>query len=122
MNIIPIDDEMIVETRVPPAEIGYIHSGQLAEIKLDSYDPARFGTVQGIVQRISAYTYLDEENNPYYRAEIGLEKDHVGEQPGRNQVMPGMLAQADIRTGSKTLLDYLMRPVSRGFNSAFRER
>lgn len=121
MQVVPVDDDMIVETRISPAEIGHIHTGQSTLVKVDSFDYARFGGVPGKVRQISASTYLDEKRNPYYRAEIELERAWVGGDR-EMRIIPGMTVQADIKTGSKTILDYLLKPVSRGFDSAFRER
>ncbi len=122
MQLVPVHDEMIVEARIPPDQIGHIHQGQKAVVKIDSYNPSRFGTVEGEVQRISASTYLDERRKPYYRAEIRLHENHLGDDPDRLRIIPGMTVTADITTGSKTILDYLLRPVSRGFANAFHER
>lgn len=122
MQLVPVNDELIVEARVPPSEIGHVHIGQQADVKIDSYDTSRYGSAKGVVRRISASTYLDERRNPYYRAEIALERDYLGEDPSRFRIIPGMTVEADIRTGSKTILDYLLRPVSRGFSAAFTER
>ncbi len=122
MQIVPMHDDLIVETRIPPAEIGHIHQGLPAEVKIDSFDPARFGSVAGTLKQISAYTYLDEKGNPYYRAEIELEQDYLGAKEQQLKVIPGMTVQADIKTGSKSILDYMLRPISRGFGSAFHER
>lgn len=122
MQLVPVDDKLIVEARVPPSEIGHVHVGQTADVKIDSYDPGRFGSAKGEVRRISASTYLDERRNPYYRAEIALERDYLGDNPEQFRIIPGMTVEADIQTGSKTILDYLLRPVSRGFQAAFTER
>jgi len=122
MQIVPIEDELIVEARLSPADIGHITPNQTADVKIDSYDPARFGSIQGVVRRISPSTYLDEKRNPYYRAEIELAKSHLGDRPDRLRIIPGMTVQADIKTGSKSILDYLLKPISRGFDNAFRER
>ncbi|RMG33104.1 MAG: HlyD family type I secretion periplasmic adaptor subunit [Gammaproteobacteria bacterium] len=122
MQLVPVDDELIVEARIPPTEIGHVHLGQRADVRIDSYDPSRVGSAKGTVQRISASTYLDEKRNPYYRAEIALDKDYVGDDPQRFRIIPGMTVEADIKTGSKTILDYLMLPVTRGLDNAFRER
>ena len=122
MQIVPVDDDMIVETRISPSEIGHIHAGQQTLVKVDSFDYARFGGVPGRVRQISASTYLDEKRNPYYLAEIELERAWVGREGEKMRIIPGMTVQADIKTGSKTVLDYLLKPISRGFASSFRER
>lgn len=121
MQLVPTGDDMIVEARILPNEVGHIHPGQPVEVKVDSYDSARFGSVEGIVERISASTYLDEKKDPYFRTEISLSSRHVGSKEDLI-VTPGMTVTADIKTGSKSILDYLLKPISRGFDSAFRER
>ncbi len=122
MRIVPVDDELIIEAKVPPDEIGYIRKGQPTAVKVDSYDSSRFGSVNGTVKQISASTYLDDQREPYYRAEIQLDQHYVGSNPEKLKIIPGMTVQTDIKIGSKTLLDYILRPISRGFDSAFHER
>jgi len=122
LRIVPIDDELIVEARIMPKDVGHVHLGQHTDVKIDSYDSSRFGSIDGTVKQISATTYLDEKNNPYYRAEISLNQTWVGDNPEIMKIIPGMTAMANIETGSKSVLDYLLRPISRGFSNAFSER
>ena len=122
LEIVPVEDELLVEARISPGEVGHVHAGQLAEVKVDSYDPGRYGSIEGTVRRISPSTYLDDKGESYYRAEITLSQNHVGELGQGLRVLPGMTVQADVVTGQKTILDYLIRPVSRGFSESFRER
>ncbi len=122
LQIVPINDELIVESRISPEDIGHVHLGQEAKVKVDSYNFSKFGSVRGIVQRISASTYIDERNMPYYRAEITLDKPYLGSNPNLFHIIPGMTVVADIKTGSKSILDYLLKPVTRGFDTAFHER
>jgi len=122
MQIVPVDDDLIVEARVSPDDIGHIHTGQKAEVKVDSYNAARFGSVEGMIRRMSPSTYLDERRNPYYRAEIELGQSWVGDRRLKMDIIPGMTVRVDIKTGSKTILEYLLKPISRGFSNAFIER
>ena len=122
MEIVPVGDEMVVEARISPNDIGHVEPGQGADIRVSSYDFSRFGAVSGTVRQISATTFVDEQLKPYYRAVIALDRSFVGDMPGINPIIPGMTVQADIKTGSKSILDYLLRPVYRGLHSAFRER
>jgi len=122
LRIVPMDDELIVEARILPKDIGHVHIGQSADVKIDSYDSSRFGSIDGKVKQISATTYLDEENNPYYRAEITLDKAWVGDNPEIMKIIPGMTVAANIETGAKSILAYLLRPVSRGLDNSFTER
>jgi HlyD family type I secretion membrane fusion protein len=121
LQVVPVDDDLVVEARISPSEVGYIHSGLKAEIKVDSYDSSRFGVIKGRVKQVSPSTYLDEKMNPYYKATIELEKSYIGSDPEQMKVIPGMTVSADIITGSKTIMAYLLKPVSRGFSEAFKE-
>jgi len=121
LQVVPIDGDLIVEARVSPSEIGYVHAGLPAEIKIDSYDASRFGAIKGTVKLVSPSTYLDEKMNPYYKATISLEKNYVGGNSKQMKVIPGMTVSAHIITGSKTIMAYLLKPVSRGFSGAFKE-
>lgn len=122
LRIVPMDDELIVETRISPLDVGHVYVDQTTDVKIDSYDSSRFGSIEGKVKQISATTYLDEKNNPYYRAEISLEQAWVGDNPEIMKIIPGMTVQANIETGSKSVLAYLLRPITRGFSNAFSER
>ncbi|HHJ35381.1 MAG TPA: HlyD family type I secretion periplasmic adaptor subunit [Gammaproteobacteria bacterium] len=122
LRLVPMDDELIVEARILPKDIGHVHIGQSADVKVDSYDSSRFGSIDGKVKQISATTYLDERNNPYYRAEITLNQAWVGDNPEIMKIIPGMTVQSNIETGEKSVLAYLLRPVSRGLDNAFSER
>jgi len=121
MRIVPVDDELIVEARLSTSDIGYIRTGQSVEVKVDSYDSSRFGSAKGIVDIISATTYLDEQQQPYYKANIKITKAYLGNNPNTKKLMPGMTVQGHIKIGVKTLLDYLLKPISRGFSNAFHE-
>ena len=122
MEIVPADNVLIVESKVTTSDIGHVSIGQHAEVKINSYDPHRFGTVMGVVKKISASTFLDEQYNPYFQATISLEKDYVGSSINKYRIIPGMTVQADIKTGEKSVLDYLLKPIYRGFQNAFQER
>jgi HlyD family type I secretion membrane fusion protein len=122
MEIVPIGKELIVESRISTTDIGHVQTGQPVDVKVTSYESTRFGSVPGTLRRISASTYLDRDEQPYYLAEIALERDFLGTASARHRILPGMTVQADILTGRKTILDYVLKPVYRGFQAAFRER
>jgi HlyD family secretion protein/adhesin transport system membrane fusion protein len=71
---------------------------------------------------VSPSTFLDEEQRPYYRAEVLLERAYLGHDPKRNRLIPGMTVQANIITGEKTVLQYLLKPVYRGLSASLQER
>ena len=122
MEIVPIDDVMVAEVRLSPRDVGHIRADQKAEISVSTYDTVRYGTISGTVTQVSASTFQDENGEPYYKATISLDKNHVGERPDRNLILPGMVVDARINTGGKTLLEYLLKPVYRSLDNAFDER
>ncbi len=121
-EIVPVNQELVVEARVSPIDIGHISPGQQAAVKVTTFDVARFGELEGTVTKISATTFKDREDEIYYKAEIKLDKNYVGDKPGENLVLPGMVTEVDIITGERTLLRYLLRPIFQSLDKAFSER
>ncbi|QIE56689.1 HlyD family type I secretion periplasmic adaptor subunit [Pikeienuella piscinae] len=121
MNIVPEGAQPYVEARISPSDVGFVHAGQSANIKVMTYDYARHGAIKGKVAQISPSTFTDDDGNPYYKAQIDLESAFVGGDENK-PVSPGMTVIADIVSGEKTLLAYLMSPVTRSFDTAMRER
>lgn len=121
MEIVPDGTELKVEARISTQDIGYVHVGQKANIKVLTYDYSRFGTISGQVEQISATTFSGEDGVPFYRADIALQAENVGDSEDR-KIAPGMTVIADIQTGNKTLLQAITSPVLKSFDSAFRER
>lgn len=122
LQIVPHDVRLLVHTRISPSDIGHIRPGQSVDVKVSSYEPQRYGTIVGELTRVSPSTYLDEQREPYYLAEVELRQQYLGADPRLHRVVPGMLVQADVITGRKTVLDYLLKPVYRGFTGALHER
>jgi len=122
LEVIPIDAKLIVEARVLSRDIGFVRVGQAALVKVATYDYTRFGGIEGKIGTISATTFQDDKGNPFYRARIQLDKNYVGDDPTRNLVIPGMTVLADIRTGNKTVLAYLLKPIVRASGEALRGR
>ena len=124
MGIIPIDDQLIVEARISPRDIAYIHPGQKASVKITAYDYAVFGDLDGDVRSISPDTMQDETNPQvyYYRVFIETVTDALENKAGeRFSIVPGMVATVDIHTGSKTVFEYLVKPFNKA-REALRER
>jgi len=120
-EIVPVNQELVVEARVSPIDIGHISPGQKASVKVTTFDVARFGELEGKVTKISATTFKDRQDEIYYKAEIRLNKNYVGNKPDENLVLPGMVAEVDIITGERTLLRYLLRPIFQSLDRAFPE-
>jgi len=121
-RIVPMEQELIAEVRISPKDIGFITVGNTAEVKITTYDPARFGSITGKVRKISATTFQTEQGEPYYKAQIELSKNSVGLNDEKHLILPGMVVNAEIITGSKSLTKYLLKPVYRSLNIAFSER
>lgn len=122
LEVVPLDQELIVEAKVSTRDVGHVRIGHPATVKVATYDFARYGGITGEVRDMSASTFLDDKGTPYYKATIALDRSYVGFDPERNRVVPGMTAQTDISTGRKTLFQYLLKPVYSSINQAFRER
>lgn len=124
MDIIPLGDELLIEARISPRDIAYIHPGQRASVKISAYDYAVYGSLDGKVTTISPDTIQDEVDREiyYYRVFIKAEKDALVNAAGREfPIVPGMVANVDIHTGEKTVLEYLIKPFNKA-QEALRER
>lgn len=125
MQIVPLDDQLLIEARISPRDIAYIHPGQEAKVKITAYDYSIFGGLDGKVTVISPDTIQDETKPEvfYYRVFIRTETDSlVDKKSGKDfPIVPGMIATVDIKTGDKTVFDYLMKPFGR-VKEALRER
>lgn len=122
MEIVPLDKHLVVEIRILPKDIGHVQVGQAVRVKVSSYDFSRYGAVMGRLEFLSATTFLDEEGEPYYRGRIILSKHYIGNNPESNPVLPGMTVEADIVTGKKTILAYLLKPIHLSLKTALTER
>ncbi|MBL4665805.1 MAG: HlyD family type I secretion periplasmic adaptor subunit [Sneathiella sp.] len=122
LSIVPIDQELIVETRIRPEDIGFLQLGQTATVKFTTYNYSRCGSVEGELTHISATTFEDEQGESFYKGKVALSQSFVGSNPERNLILPGMTATTDIHSGKKTLLDYLLKPIHTTLTQSFRER
>jgi membrane fusion protein, adhesin transport system len=124
MDIIPLDDQLLVEARISPRDIAFIHPDQRANVKISAYDYALYGGLEGRVTTISPDTIQDEVDRElyYYRVFIETSEDALENAMGaRFPIAPGMVATVDIHTGAKSVLDYLIKPFNRA-REALRER
>jgi len=121
-EVVPLDKELVVEAKIQPRDVGHVRIGQPVTVKVTTYDFARFGGITGELRDVSASTFLDEQGEPYYKGIIELDRNYVGRDETQNRVMPGMTVQADIKTGKKTLFEYLLKPVYSSVSTSFRER
>jgi len=126
MQIIPVDDKLIIEAKVSPADIAQVHKGLESNIRFDPFDYTIHGGVEGKVIYVSADTLKEESANGteiYYRVHIVPDSNPVTTTTGKVlEVLPGMTTQVDIRTGDRTLLNFLLKPLRKTLSESFGER
>ncbi|MEP2266925.1 MAG: HlyD family type I secretion periplasmic adaptor subunit, partial [Marinomonas sp.] len=123
LQIIPLDEELFVEARVSPKDIAGVRPGQDATIKLSAYDYTIFGSLKGEVKLISADTFKDErkqDGDPHYKVTLRVDVANLSDRQRSIAIRPGMQAEVELHTGSKTVLQYLMKPLYKS-REAFRE-
>lgn len=124
MTIVPLDEQLLIEARIAPRDIAFIHPGQEALVKITAYDYSIYGGLKGKVTVISPDTLRDEvkQDQFYYRVYIRTDTDKLTNKAGKKfSITPGMVATVDIKTGEKTVLDYLIKPFNKA-QEALRER
>ena len=121
-EIVPVDREMKIDAKVATRDVGHLRVGQRVKVKVTTYDFARYGAVMGTLQQISASNFVDEKGQPYFKAQVTLDQDYVGAVPGRLPITPGMTVSAEIITGDKTLLQYMLKPIFSSMQTSFHER
>lgn len=127
MEIVPEGWEMVAEVKIAPKDVGHVQPGQAVNIKFTAYDFSRYGAIPGKLESISASTFLDKNGAPYYKGFVHLDRSRVSATPNRNglafgPIITGMTVQADIITGRKTVLEYLLKPIYVSTSQALRER
>ena len=126
LEILPVEDNLIIEAKISPAEIAFISEGMGAVVKVDAYDYTIYGELTGILTYISADTLVERVGGadvPYYRAQVTIEGPRLLERKGESlEVLPGMTALVEIKTGKSTVFDYLAKPVVKTLSESFTDR
>ena len=124
MTLVPLDDQMVIEAKISPRDVAFIHPGQKALVEITAYDYSIYGGLQGEVTMISPDTIQDDVKRDvyFYRVYIRTNTNHLENKQGKEfPIFPGMIATVDIKTGSKSILDYLLKPLNKA-KEALRER
>lgn len=121
-QIVPISNRLVADIKISTTDVGHVKIGDDVQIKVGTYDFSTYGSIPGVLDSVSASTFLDAERKPYYRGLVTLSKNYLGNDPTRNLVSPGMTVTAEIKTGKKSLLTYLLKPINRTFTTSFQER
>ena len=119
VEIVPLDDALVLEAKVQPKDIAFIHPGQAATVKFTAYDFSIYGGLVATVENISPDTIVDERGNAFYLVRVRTAQVNFSE---KMPIIPGMTAEVDILTGSKTVMSYLLKPVLKGKAYALSER
>lgn len=122
VEIVPLDDTLLVEARVRPQDIAFLHPGQEAMVKFTAYDFTIYGGLKAKLEQIGADTITDEDKNTFYVIKLRTERSHLGSDDKPLLIIPGMVASVDIITGKKSVLSYLLKPIIRARAEALRER
>ncbi len=121
-DIVPAGDRLIIEAKLPTSDIGYVEKGQFAVIKLASADAMRFGSLKGNVINISPDTLVTPDGMPFYKVRIETEDDHFQRGKFKYNLFPGMQVIANIQTGQRTVLEYVLAPLLNSMDDAMQER
>ena len=125
MEIVPFEDTLLIEAKVKPSDIAFIHPGQEAIVKVSAYDFSIYGSLPGTVEYISADTIEEDENRreeEFYKILVRTQKNALGTEEKPLPIIPGMVVTVDILTGKKSVLDYILKPFLKAKERALRER
>ncbi|MBI4030239.1 MAG: HlyD family type I secretion periplasmic adaptor subunit [Proteobacteria bacterium] len=122
VEIVPVDDELKIVARVLPSDIAFMKIGLPVKVKISAYDPQRYGSLDGRLARIGANSVTDRDGNVFFEIEARTDKNHLGTADAPLPITPGMVADVEIITGRRTIMEYLMKPVLRTKDRALRER
>jgi membrane fusion protein, adhesin transport system len=124
VEIVPLEDTLLVEAKVRPADVAFLHPGQPAMVKITAYDFSIYGGLKAQVEDISADTIKDDTPNggTFFRVTLRTEKNSLGKGDKPLPIIPGMTASAEILTGQKSVLDYLLKPLLKARDEALHER
>lgn len=122
IEVVPTDYNLIVEVKILPSDIAFIYQGQNAVVKFSAYDFSIYGGLEGEVINISPDTITEKDDKTYYLVRIKTDKNYIGTEEKKMKIIPGMIADVDIITGKKSILDYILKPILKTKQYTFTER
>ena len=122
LEIVPLQDNLLIEAKVRPQDVAFLHPGQKAMVKFSAYDYTLYGGLPARLELIGADTITDDKDNSFYLIQVRTDSNHLGSDSRPLLIIPGMIATVDIITGEKSVLDYLLKPVLKARAEALRER
>ena len=121
VEIVPLNEELIIELEISPSDIALIAPGQRAIVKLTAFDFSKFGSLDGKVINVGADSVLKDDGSLWYLCEISISINNITSLGKKITMLPGMVAQVDIVNGERTIMNYLLEPVTKVAEEAFRE-
>ena len=122
IEIVPLEDTLLVEAQIKPADIAFLRPDQEAMVKFTAYDFTIYGGLEAELEYISADSVIDEKGNAFYQVRVRTNQNYLMGKEGKMPIIPGMVATVDILTGKKTILSYLLKPILKAKQTALRER
>ncbi|MFG0631009.1 HlyD family type I secretion periplasmic adaptor subunit [Pseudomonas sp. xss_2] len=123
VEIVPLNDSLVIEAKILPKDIAFLHPGQEATVKFTAYDYTIYGGLKAKLEQIGADTITDEDKKTtYYLIRLRTDRSHLGTDEKPLLIIPGMVATVDIMTGKKTIMSYLLKPIIKARSEALRER
>ncbi len=111
MDIVPLDDTLLIETKVSPKDIGFIRQNQEAKVKLSAYDFSTYGGLEGKVERVSADSITDDKGRTFFIINVSIPQNHIGKKEDNLIVIPGMQAEVDVVVTKRRIIDWVLRPI-----------
>ena len=122
-EVVPTSEELLVEARITPRDVAFIHPGQKALVKVSAYDFSIYGGLDGEVVTVTPDSIVDQKTGePYFEVRVRTGKSHLERNGKKFAITPGMICTVDILTGKKTILNYLLKPIVKARHEAFTER
>ena len=122
LELVPLNDKVVINTKVRPEDIGFITLGQTAQVRLSAYDSSVYGPLSAQVTRVGQDALQNERKEFYF--EVRIEADHwPSDMSGKPlTILPGMTADVAIRTGERTVLQYMLKPIAKVLDTSLKER
>ncbi len=123
IEVVPFEDTLLIEAEILPSDVAFIHPGEEAKVKITAYDYSIYGSLKAQLLEISADTVHDpEQKKDFYRVLLRTDRNYLERNGKKLPIIPGMTVELDILTGSRTVMQYLLKPIIRGASQSFRER
>ena len=122
MEIVPSGQALLIEAKLDPKERGFIEEGLTALVKVSTYDFVRYGGLDGTVTQIAPDATVDDKGNSFYKVVVETDKNYLGSSESEFPILPGMVASVDIKTGTRSVAEFIVRPVLKLRSEGFRER